>query len=44
LQPGGFLRSPHCKACGKSLRRGRGRHYKIRACTHCGLMLDARGL
>lgn len=44
LRPGGVFRSPRCTGCGKSMRRGRGRHYKIRACTHCGLMLDDRGL
>ena len=44
LQPGGVFRPPRCTACGKSMRRGRGRHYKIHACTHCGLMLDDRGL
>jgi tRNA(Ile2) C34 agmatinyltransferase TiaS len=44
LQPGGWFRAPHCRACGKSMRRGKGRHYKIRACTHCGLMLDDGGL
>lgn len=44
LQRGGWFRSPRCDACGKSMRRGRGRHYKIRACTHCGVMLDERGL
>ena len=44
LQTVGWLRSPRCTACGKSMRRGKGRHYRIRACTHCGLMLDDSGL
>jgi hypothetical protein len=44
LQPGSWLRSPRCESCGKTMRRGKGRHYTIRACTHCGLMLDDRGL
>lgn len=44
LQAGGWLRAPRCDACGKSMRRGRTRQYKIRACTHCGLRLDERGL
>jgi hypothetical protein len=42
--PGGWFRSPHCDSCGKSLRRGKSRQYRIRACTHCGLVLDERGL
>jgi hypothetical protein len=44
LEPGGWFRSPRCGTCGKTMRRGKYRHYKIRACTHCGLMLDDRGL
>lgn len=43
LQPGGWFRSPRCDCCRKSLRRGKGRHFKIRACTHCGVMLDEKG-
>jgi hypothetical protein len=39
-----WFRAPNCTACGKSMRRGKGRYYKIRACTHCGLMLDEKGL
>ncbi|HTB83533.1 MAG TPA: hypothetical protein VK742_07765 [Candidatus Sulfotelmatobacter sp.] len=44
LKPGGWFRVPHCYSCGKSLRRGKTRQYKIHACTHCGLMLSDRGL
>ena len=44
LKPGGWFQSPYCDSCGKSLRQGKGRNYKIRACTHCGLRLDDRGL
>jgi hypothetical protein len=44
LQPGGWFRSRHCAACGKSIRRYKRRNYKIRACTHCGLVLDNTGL
>ena len=40
----GSSRSAHCDDCQLSLRRGRRRNYKIRACTHCGLMLDDKGL
>jgi len=44
LQPGGWFRSPCCAACKRSLHRNKGRRYKIRACTHCGLTLDEAGL
>jgi hypothetical protein len=44
LKAGGWFKSPRCDSCGKSLRRGKSRQYRIRACTHCGLMLDDRGL
>lgn len=44
LKPGGWFTSPHCNACDKTLRRGKSRQYRIRACTHCGLVLDERGL
>ena len=46
LKPGTWFRSPHCDSCGKSFWRGKGRYYnyKMRACTHCGVMLDERGL
>jgi hypothetical protein len=37
-------RAGFCSDCAKFMRRGRGRNYKIRACTHCGLMLDQKGL
>jgi hypothetical protein len=50
LRPGSRFACPHCDACGKTLQRGktlaRGktRRYRIHACTHCGLMLDGKGL
>ena len=44
LEPSTFFRRPRCLTCGKSMGGGKGGHYKIRACTHCGLMLDERGL
>ena len=45
LQPGGWFEKPKCWTCGKGLRAGRwGRSWKIRACTHCGLKLDEKGL
>ena len=33
-----------CLVCGRTLSRGKSRHYKIRACTYCGVMLDEDGL
>lgn len=40
---GDWYQYPFCVSCGRHLRRHRARQYKIRACTHCGLMLDERG-
>lgn len=41
----------HCEGCGESLDlswreggRGRHRHYRIRSCTRCGLLIDQKGL
>jgi hypothetical protein len=44
LKPGSWMRAPQCSACGKAMRRGKSRGYKIRACTYCGVMLDEKGL
>ncbi len=34
-----------CRSCGRKLSIGDGgRSYKIRACSHCGLLLDEQGL
>jgi hypothetical protein len=33
-----------CACCNKILRGGKPRTYRIRACTHCGVVLDDRGL
>lgn len=45
LQPGKWFRARRCSACGASVRRSkRGQILGVRACTHCGLMLDDRGL
>jgi hypothetical protein len=43
LRPGGWFGIPRCESCGKTMHGGRGRGYKIRACTFCGLMLDHKG-
>ena len=44
LQTGGWLSCPRCAVCCKRLRRNKVRNYRIRACTHCGLILDEKGL
>ncbi len=33
-----------CHFCGKTCWSGKGRYYTIRACTHCGLVVDKEGL
>jgi len=43
LRPGGWLGYPRCDSCGKTMHCGRGRQYKIRACSFCGLWLDQKG-
>lgn len=43
LAPGRF-RVPHCSGCCTNISGSKGhRHYKIRACTSCGLFVDAKG-
>ena len=44
LQPGTFFRPPHCSGCGRVMNGGKTRHFRVRACTHCGLELDDVGL
>jgi hypothetical protein len=44
LRPGSWSGERWCNACGKAIRRGKGRSFKMRVCTHCGLLLDERGL
>jgi hypothetical protein len=39
-----WLLAPKCDACGAVMWRGKGRRYTIRACTHCGVLLDAKGV
>jgi hypothetical protein len=41
-----WLYPPTCLSCGTTMRRGRkgSRKYRIRACTHCGVFLDTKGL
>jgi hypothetical protein len=35
---------PHCSAFGRDIRFRNARHFRIRACTHCGVPLDEKGL
>jgi len=42
LEPATWRSSPRCRACG-TLNQNKGRQYPIRACTHCGVILDETG-
>jgi hypothetical protein len=42
--PAGLLRPPNCRACGRIMFEGKGRSWKIRACTYCGVILDEEGV
>ncbi|MBF9224040.1 hypothetical protein [Hymenobacter ruricola] len=44
LEPGSWFSAPHCPTCDRKMRRNKGRHYTIRACSHCGLYLDDEGV
>jgi hypothetical protein len=44
LQTRSWPLAPKCDACGAVMRRGKSRGYSIRACTHCGVPLDDRGV
>ena len=44
LQPAAWPGAPHCLSCGREMRRRKTRHYRIRACTHCGVQFDDEGL
>jgi hypothetical protein len=44
LKPNQRVRQPMCGACGKQMRRGKSRGFKICYCTHCGFHLDKDGL
>jgi predicted amidophosphoribosyltransferase len=44
LKPAGHAME-HCSACNRDIDyHGKGRRYIIRACTHCGLRLDGKGV
>lgn len=44
FKPGNLLQPAQCAACGRSFQNAKSRRYTIRACSHCGLMLDEEGL
>jgi RNA polymerase subunit RPABC4/transcription elongation factor Spt4 len=44
LESGDWLGAKHCNACGKSLRTGKNRNFRHKACTNCGVFLDDKGL
>jgi len=43
LEPARWWRGPLCRSCG-TLYWGKRRNFDLRVCTHCGVLLDARGL
>lgn len=44
LQSGTWFRAPRCSACNREMRHRKTRHYTVRACTHCGVWLDDKGV
>lgn len=44
LGRGGALGAMHCNSCGKKLISGKNRNFRYKACTHCGVFLDHKGL
>ncbi|MGD0509471.1 MAG: hypothetical protein ABSA27_16855 [Terriglobales bacterium] len=44
LVPGGGLGGLHCSSCGKKLISGKNRNFRYKACTHCGVLLEQKGL
>jgi hypothetical protein len=44
VKPGGFPQSAECTICGKALKQGHNRTYRIRFCPICGIRLDEDGL
>ena len=44
LRPAGPFGATACLTCGRALRYRKGRKFKVRACTDCGLVLDEKGL
>jgi hypothetical protein len=44
LEPPNWLGARHCNSCGKNLLSGKNRSFRYKACTHCGVFLDDKGL
>jgi hypothetical protein len=44
LSEGSWYTLPQCWSCGTVMERGKGRRYRVRACTHCGSRLDDIGI
>jgi RNA polymerase subunit RPABC4/transcription elongation factor Spt4 len=44
LEPANWLGAWHCNSCGKNLWGGKNRSFRYKACTHCGVFLDDKGL
>ena len=44
LSSASLMHAPKCGECGAVMRRGKSRGYSIRACTHCGVILDDKGV
>jgi len=44
LRPAGLISPARCMACGQTFSFRRGKRYTIRHCTHCGVMLDEKGV
>jgi RNA polymerase subunit RPABC4/transcription elongation factor Spt4 len=44
LGRGGAFGAIHCNSCGKKLISGKNRNFRYKACTHCGVFLEQKGL
>jgi len=44
LAPAGAFGALYCNSCGKKLISGKNRNFRYKACTHCGVFLDEKGL
>jgi RNA polymerase subunit RPABC4/transcription elongation factor Spt4 len=44
LEPPNWLGTRHCNSCGKNLLGGKNRSFRYKACTHCDVFLDDKGL
>jgi RNA polymerase subunit RPABC4/transcription elongation factor Spt4 len=44
LARGGAFGARYCNSCGNKLITGKNRSFRYKACTHCGVFLDQKGL